>query len=48
MSDFCQTIRKRKLGLRFWNNDVTIYLDAKRFQYTTQALDQARESSGHD
>ena len=45
---FSQTIKKRKLEQDFWNNHVTMYLDAKGFQFKTRPLDQARVPSSSE
>ena len=34
--DFSKNIPKINLGQSFWNNYISIYLDANRFQYKTQ------------
>jgi len=39
---FCRNIRRRKLGQKFWNESIAIYIDGKGFAFKTNPMDQAR------
>lgn len=41
-SKFCRKVRNRKLGVQFWTEHISFYLDATGFQYKTNPFDQAR------
>jgi len=46
--DFCRKIRRRKLTQNFWENQISIYVDGKGFQFKTMPLDQARAPSARE
>ena len=39
---FCRKVKKHKLTQEFWNNQMSLYIDGKGFQYKQNPRDQAR------
>lgn len=40
--EFCNKVKRKRLGKVFWTHGVAMYIDGKGFQYKTNPMDQAR------